>query len=430
MKQTQLDDIIRKMLLELINKGAAIQYYHLASQIVNDPKYGLNRKQHRSLRRRISQIHKELCPDTFGDSEQRNVTESAEEAVYEYKGTKRITSFDEAVKHCGVDLSVWEIEKKVFNAWDVTMKDKAGMPVTRTNYQYKLWFKRKEPVDGARQLVESYMSSRGARLLLNEPVKNSEVAVHALADFHFGAYVDNLRKTPDFNFSIIVEYLQEICRTISGQKNKKNHVFLLGDFIESFTGMNHKNSWKGLHKGAHGVHSIILAYEILGDFLSNVPNLGGVYMVKGNHDRTSADKEEDMEGGAAKMLWYMLKRDFKDVTFDPMVNTAIIDGIHYLLAHGDLGISRKSVGDFMFKYGIQGYYNLGLQGHLHSVRKKTGFQVVDGVIEDQVNYQMRNISPLFTGNMWSEAEGWTSSSGFTTVRNNGKGKPNITDYLL
>ncbi len=429
MDYTKVEEDIRAHVRDLVFRKKPVKYSEIASLFVNDPTYGLSPRQHRALRRRVAKIHASLFASNHDGT--KTVTEDEDTATYEYKGTRSIRNFEEAVIHCGVDLNVWEIEKKVFNSWDVTMKGKDGKPIASTNYQYKLWFRRKKTQNDFKNLIDSYLSTRDrvARLVEKSEGK-SKTAVHALADFHFGAYVDGLRKTPDFNFSILIDYLSDIAEEIRSQNNQHNHIFLLGDFIESFTGMNHKNSWKGLHKGAHGVNAVILAYEILLDFLRKVPNLETIDIVKGNHDRTSADKEEDMEGGAAKLLAYMLKRDFDHVNFDSMVITRLIDGIHYLGAHGDLGVSKSSVGDFMFKYGIQRYYNLGLQGHLHSVRKKTTFQTVDGVIDDQVNYQMRNISPLFTGNSWSEGEGWTSSAGFTSIRSNGKGKPIITDHLL
>jgi hypothetical protein len=104
-----------------------------------------------------------LCADTEqGDTVIHNGGESKssweegkDSASFEYKGPQKISNFDEALEHCGVDLSVWEVERKVFNSWDTTLKDKAGNIVTRTNYQYKLWFKRKEAAQSpAKQAFE------------------------------------------------------------------------------------------------------------------------------------------------------------------------------------------------------------------------------------------------------------------------------------
>jgi hypothetical protein len=69
--------------------------------------------------------------------------EGKDSASFEYKGPQKISNFEDALAHCGVDLSVWEVDRKVFNSWDTTLKDKAGNITTRTNYQYKLWFVRK-----------------------------------------------------------------------------------------------------------------------------------------------------------------------------------------------------------------------------------------------------------------------------------------------
>ena len=49
------------------------------------------------------------------------------------------------------------------------------------------------------------------------------------------------------------------------------HVHLLGDLIESFTGLNHKNSWKGLDKGMFGVSAVKLFVKLFKKhFLDNI----------------------------------------------------------------------------------------------------------------------------------------------------------------
>ena len=93
--------------------------------------------------------------------------------------------------------------------------------------------------------------------------EGSGISVYLLSDFHMGAYVGHLIKTPDFNFGIIESYFREIVDTINSHNNNEVYIGLLGDFIESFTGLNHRDSWKGLHKNAEGVKAIKLAHEIL-----------------------------------------------------------------------------------------------------------------------------------------------------------------------
>jgi len=121
--------------------------------------------------------------------------------------------------------------------------------------------------------------------------------VFMLGDFHLGAYVGDLLKTPDFNFDSMCKMLLECVKKINSHQYKEVHLFMVGDFIESFSGLNHRNSWKGLSKGAYGMKAVILAHEILRDYLfSKINNLKYVGFVSGNHDRISSDKNEDAEG--------------------------------------------------------------------------------------------------------------------------------------
>jgi predicted phosphodiesterase len=48
-----------------------------------------------------------------------------------------------------------------------------------------------------------------------------------------------------------------------------------------------------------------------------------------------------------------------------------IDNINYILLHGHKGISRKATKDICWDYGKQGYFNVVLEGHLHSAIPKT-----------------------------------------------------------
>ena len=67
-------------------------------------------------------------------------------ATYRYLGTKRVTNLDEALAQSEVDLTVWEVERQKFNAWEVTMMGKDGVPIVNTNYQAALWFRRIERI--------------------------------------------------------------------------------------------------------------------------------------------------------------------------------------------------------------------------------------------------------------------------------------------
>ena len=173
-------------------------------------------------------------------------------------------------------------------------------------------------------------------------VKGKKVGVVTLTDFHFGAYISAMNITPEFNISILCSMLNKAAYRVNRLGYKKVHIHLLGDLIESFTGLNHKNSWKGLDKGMFGVSAIKLFVKLFKEhFLDLLNNLGKIKMVAGNHDRVTSDNNEDTDGGAAELIAYALELIGYDIEFKRDVLTHKVDGVNYILNHGHLSFSAK-----------------------------------------------------------------------------------------
>jgi len=81
-------------------------------------------------------------------TEEKSWDEKEGSAVYEYKGERSIRTLEEALEFSEVDLNEWEVERHVFNSWDVSMKNAEGTGAfKRTNYQVKVWFRRKQELE-------------------------------------------------------------------------------------------------------------------------------------------------------------------------------------------------------------------------------------------------------------------------------------------
>lgn len=270
--------------------------------------------------------------------------------------------------------------------------------------------------------------------------KGKKVGVATLADFHLGAQVQDLLKTPDFNIGILIQYLAEAAAKINSQQYKEVHIGLLGDFIESWTGLNHLNVWQEMGYMQWGANAVILATEVIRDhFLAKINNLHSVYIVSGNHDRGSANRELDPYGQVGRLLAYNLTRDLKKVKvhYHPLILTPQIDGLCYLLSHGHHRLTDNDMHKLCFEYGKQGMYNVLIKGHLHTRKTKTTrktkavkYNTFTGVQVDTATLRGINIAPLFTGNFYSESNGWTSTGGFLVLENNGKGRVNCFDYCF
>lgn len=265
-------------------------------------------------------------------------------------------------------------------------------------------------------------------------VNGKKVGNIIIADLHLGAYIDGLVNTKDYSITILIEYLEKIAIITNDCGFEEVNVMFLGDMIESFTGLNHKNSWKGLQKGMIGAEVIKFSVNILHEkLLSKINNLNLVKLVAGNHDRLTSDKDEDTDGGACDLIAFGLELRGYKVEFHPTVISVEIDGINYILLHGHKGISRRATKDICWDFGKKGVYNVILEGHLHSIIQKLSVNMkgkFNIIKDDSVDHIRMNARSLFTGNGYSEDLGYTSNAGFSIITNNGKGLPNINNILL
>ncbi len=268
---------------------------------------------------------------------------------------------------------------------------------------------------------------------ITKATKN-KIGVVKIADLHLGSYVDNLIRTKNFSIDILANKLLEAVNDINDRNYSTVHVHILGDLIESFTGLSHKNTWKGLDKAMVGAEAVKLVVKILHDnFLSKIVNLGEVKIVAGNHDRTTSDNKEDVQGGAANIVCWGLELLGYNVEFNPLVITHTIGKITHILTHGHHALSKRSTKQLCWDYGVQGNYNLICEGHLHSIIQKLNVNQRDTyqtIKDDAVDHRRMNIPSFFTGNFFSESLGYTSESGFVVVEDNGKGVPNVFFYAV
>jgi predicted phosphodiesterase len=261
-----------------------------------------------------------------------------------------------------------------------------------------------------------------ASVPVNKSGKSKNIVV-TLADLHLGARVEHIQNTPDFNPVILEKYLNTMAIQINQRESKEVTLAFMGDLIESFTGLNHKNSWKGIEYGYFGSTVVIKTVELITRFISKVNNVKLILGVSGNHDRSTSDKSEDTKGEIATIVFYMLGLIYKnkiEIDYHHDVVSREIDGIQYILTHGHLGEAKKSGEKIVNEYGNNKKFNLVLTGHLHSRIIKTDSRM------------LRHIwcPSLFTGNDYSKQLGFSSTAGYLLIENNGKGFPNVLDVTL
>lgn len=357
------------------------------------------------------------------------------EANWQYKGEQVITTLADALKFCQVDLKKWEVDRHIFNSWDTSMKDKHGNSFKRTNYQVKVWFKKRSDADEEvlkefKQKISKALKSRTVKRKVSKSKKKYKVGFIPIADLHIGAYIRDLIVTQNFDVETVISMLDEVAEEINSMDYSEVHIAIIGDVIESFTGKNHPNSFQSIGYNQTGFSVFISAYEILENFLSKIHNLKKVYCVSGNHDRYTSSNKEDVKGEVMQGLAYFLNKHLNvEVEYNPLVITAVIDGICYIITHGHHGFSQKNIEKIILDYGIQGMFNVVVMGHFHSRGKKEVLVRVETIIKDSSKYRGYICPSLFTGNFYSEALGFSSTAGFLQFWNR-KGIPACLDLPI
>ena len=250
----------------------------------------------------------------------------------------------------------------------------------------------------------------------------TDCIVATIADLHVGAFVQGLRATKDYNNEILRGYLKKTAERINRYGAKEVHVNILGDLIESFTGLNHPNSWKSMQYGMYGVTVVKEAHAIILEFLCSINNLKQVNGVGGNHDRPTASNKEENNGEIAELIFWVLEKSMPSLkfTYNHKVNQQIIDGLNYILHHGNFGFSSPNkISGLLFEHGEKDMYNLIIGGHTHG-RK---------VIHDTKNSRVITCASMTTGNEYSDDLGFTSLAGFS-VTYNLEALPIVHDHSL
>lgn len=129
----------------------------------------------------------ENLPNTDSKLEKTFTKDSAVITTKSYN----IQTLDDAIEYAEVNLEDWEVDRYTVNSWEVTMgseKSGTGKPESFTNYQVKVWLKRKKP-----EMAEIVLNNLIERLNTStfeysKPTPRSKeiLLVPGLVDHHFG----------------------------------------------------------------------------------------------------------------------------------------------------------------------------------------------------------------------------------------------------
>jgi len=307
------------------------------------------------------------------------------------------------------EVIVYEDNKQTKKAYEKAVKESA-----------KADYKRQQFENG---LLEYITASKLAPLVSKTKDVRVPFALINVADIHFGAEIEATRNLPAYNEKVIIQKLAYVAKDANERKAEVVEVVLGGDLIETFTGLNHINSWKNISKKkGYGVDALIGVTEVITNFLSSINNISKVTILSGNHDRMTSNNKEDTAGEGAKMVAFILNARFGNhfkVNWVEDVYSFKMGGVGFILSHGHLLLSKKNPELLINAYGFQNCFNLCVFDHLHT--RKT--------LADGYNHRVIHSPSIFTGNNYSKGLGYSSRSGylFITVSNN---LPIVTDVPI
>lgn len=339
-----------------------------------------------------------------GSKEQQELKEDGLDYVISSE-SRRIKTKEDLIAACNVDETEFNIHKAEFNKWDQHSVEKGLVEL----FQVKLYAKRKYLEKPDTKWLDNWVESNikpDPVFLSYSPSKKTPLIV-ALADLHTGGYSDGDELIPDYNIAEVRERLDYVAQVVNSYE-RPVHVKLLGDLIESFTGLNHKDTWKQIEK--HGMEVAIVAYDLIYEFICKLKHFRSLDMIGGNHDRITDAYGGDKQGQVAYLVHEMLQRKIENLKsrFSPILLSSVHNDISYILTHGDKRISKSDSSELILKYGKQEMYNVLLHAHGHE----------EQVTKNTRKLRVHQIPPICTPNQYAIENGYNGASGFVIIEPN------------
>ena len=116
-----------------------------------------------------------------------------------------IKTLDQALEVAKVDLSTWDVDRHIVNSWEVTGKDAHGNFQTYTNWQVKVWLKRKTAEVQSLELLLAQIEKaapKPAKLSAPRKGKAARILELSIVDVHNGLRCSPPNSDGEWNMEI------------------------------------------------------------------------------------------------------------------------------------------------------------------------------------------------------------------------------------
>lgn len=279
------------------------------------------------------------------------------------------------------------------------------------------------------ELLEEYPNITNLEITRD---KNSDIdeVTAVIADIHAGGKAEKTLISAEWNTTKLIEMLHKVAIIINSYKAAKVNIVILGDLVETISGINHPDSWKGIEQGMYGANVIIETKEILiKELLNHIVNLKNIIATGGNHDRLQASNKLG-DTGATDLIFHMIKERLAltksniNVIYDPVLVRFKTKNFGIIGIHGDKGLHRRELSYIINKFAQdKSQYQFVVSGHLHSFFCKKD--------DDQEIGRRITVPSIVTGNNYSDIEiGRGSLSGLVTLKSNVFGGHEMTVHNI
>jgi hypothetical protein len=170
-----------------------------------------------------------------------------------------IDTLEKALEHAEVDMKIWNVERYVANSWEVTVSKKGtdtGKPETYTNFQIKIWLKRKAPVESALDLVVKRLEHRPVKSTgkFIKPSGNVMLEI-SLFDAHFGKLCWEPESGDDYDLKIAEEVYRNGVSELIGKTKHYDIEKILFPIGNDFFHINSPDNKTPLHQNPLDVDS-------------------------------------------------------------------------------------------------------------------------------------------------------------------------------
>ena len=227
-----------------------------------------------------------------------------------------------------------------------------------------------------------------------------------------------MKITESWSVDKLIDKLHRVSEVVNSYRAAKVNLMILGDLVETISGINHPDSWKNIEEGHFGSNIIIKTKEILVNHLINrIVNLKLIAASGGNHDRLQASNKNS-DTGATDLIFYMINERLKllnsDIKclYDPVLINFSTKHLGFIGIHGDKGLHKRELSYLINKFSVnRNQYQFVFSAHLHSFFCRKD--------DDQEIGRRCTIPSIITGNEYSDVEvGRASRSGLIIAKTN------------